>query len=116
MKKTKIPLEQPYRRELIDYLNVVLAMNEQSHRYWNEILIRKLERKFGVVALNAAERNRGGRGIASDLKWWLTHFEDYRTDGLLLLLQRVLDLTGVRLACMKVFESQPNAWLARGDE
>jgi hypothetical protein len=41
---------------LIDYLNVVLAMNEQSHRYWNEVLIRKLERKFGVVALNAAER------------------------------------------------------------
>jgi hypothetical protein len=108
MKQTQVPLEQPYRRDVVEYLNTVLASNEASRDFWNLELRRKLERKFGAASLNADEQ----RG---ELKWYVTHFRDWRNDGLLLLLDRVVELTGIKLRLAEL-NSAPNAWLSRGDD
>jgi hypothetical protein len=108
MKQTQVPLEQPYRRDVVEYLNTVLASNEASRDFWNLELRRKLEGKFGAASLNADEQ----RG---ELKWYVTHFRDWRNDGLLLLLDRVVELTGIKLRLAEL-NGAPNAWLSRGDE
>lgn len=46
MKKLRVPLEQPYRRFAVDYLNLVFGSSEKSTRYWSERLKPKLRAKF----------------------------------------------------------------------
>lgn len=108
MKQTQVPLEQPYRRDVVEYLNTVLASNEQSRDFWNLELRRKLVRKFGGASLHADEQ----RG---EFKWYVTHFRDWRNDGLLMLLDRVVELTGIKLRLAEL-SGAPNAWLSRGDD
>jgi tetratricopeptide (TPR) repeat protein len=108
MKQTKVPLEQPYRRDVIEYLNTVVASNDASLDFWNRKLRPDLARKFGAAALSPEEQ----RG---DFKWYVSHFRDWRNDGLLILLERIVELTGIKLRLAEL-SSAPNAWMARGDE
>ncbi len=46
VRQLKVPLEQPYRKLLVDYLNLVFGESAKSTRYWNEKLKSKLQHKY----------------------------------------------------------------------
>lgn len=46
MKQLKLPLEEPYRRLVIDYLNLVFGSNKESDNYWNTWLKSDLIMNF----------------------------------------------------------------------
>lgn len=46
MKQVKLPIEEPYRRLLIDYLNLVFGSTKESDAYWNKWLKEDLTMNF----------------------------------------------------------------------
>eukprot|EP01116_Phalansterium_solitarium_P022569 TRINITY_DN7502_c0_g1_i1.p1 TRINITY_DN7502_c0_g1~~TRINITY_DN7502_c0_g1_i1.p1 ORF type:complete len:1638 (+),score=449.85 TRINITY_DN7502_c0_g1_i1:121-5034(+) len=65
MKQLRVPLDEPYRRFTIDYINRVFGSEGDSRRCWQEQLARDVEKKF-EVDLNAivpfrTEPARGSR-------------------------------------------------------
>lgn len=46
MEETTLPSEEPYRRELIDYFNLVLGKRPESDHFWKVEIKRVLGRKF----------------------------------------------------------------------
>jgi hypothetical protein len=43
-RKLKLPLEEPYHRLVIDYMNLVIGHNDQSEEYWAKNLKTSLVR------------------------------------------------------------------------
>jgi len=55
-RKLRLPLEEPYHRLVIDYLNLIIGHNEQSEEYWAKNLKTSLVRKFeGALTAEEAE-------------------------------------------------------------
>lgn len=55
-RKLKLPLEEPYHRLVIDYLNLIIGHNDQSEEYWAKNLKISLVRKFeGALTAEEAE-------------------------------------------------------------
>ena len=46
MRELKQPLEQPYIRIVLDFLNLVLGNNLKSQEFWKAVLIQKLNTKY----------------------------------------------------------------------
>ena len=46
MKKEKMPLDEPYRKLIIEYINLVFGDSITSDEYWDRDLVAKLEQKF----------------------------------------------------------------------
>jgi hypothetical protein len=44
LRKLKLPLEEPYHRLVIDYMNLVIGHNDQSEEYWAKNLKTSLVR------------------------------------------------------------------------
>jgi hypothetical protein len=49
MKKLKKPLEEPYRRLVINYMNLVFGNSENSEKYWNLCIKDDIQRNFILV-------------------------------------------------------------------
>ena len=114
MRHFKTALEAPFRSLLLDVLNLVLASSAESFEYWNAVMPLRIARKYGDAVLLGNEQKLG------DLKQLIdaTQFEHESVDGLFLLLERVLHLTGVQLTpeCLDDLRAASNQWLNRGDE
>lgn len=110
MKELKVPLEEPYRRLVISYLNLVLGDSEASEEYWNGNLKKSLQRTF-VEGLSEQESNE-----AYSLKSSLNNFSNDRVDGKLLLFLRLQKMTGLRFTnrINDEFTQNPNNWAPRG--
>jgi len=110
MKQAKIPLEAPYRRLIVAYLNRLLGISDKSDLFWNTKMKRYLIRKFD-------------RGLFEDeikgnsLILGLSSFSDHNIDGKYLLFKRIQKMTGLKFTnrINGEFESQPNCWLQRGE-
>lgn len=112
MRKLKLPLEEPYHRLVIDYMNLVIGHNDQSEEYWAKNLKTSLVRKF-EGALNAEE--------AEDdyaLKCVLDYFSDNSMDGKLLLFNRIQKICGLKFThrVNEEFSKHKNCWVARGEQ
>ena len=110
MKALKVPLEEPYRRLVISYLNLVLGDSEASEEYWNNNLKRAIQRTF-IGGLSDQEINE-----AYSLKSSLNNFSNDRVDGKLLLFLRLQKMTGLRFTnrINEEFTQNPNNWAPRG--
>jgi hypothetical protein len=75
MKQLKVPLEDPYRRLVVEYLNVVLGSSEQSEEYWERKIKPALQGSF-LSALSDAEAK-----ASYNLKSLISTFESDVMDG-----------------------------------
>ncbi|KAH3763191.1 Histidine kinase [Pelomyxa schiedti] len=124
MERLKLPLEEPYRRVIVDYMNLVLGSSEESAEFWHPPpkteSLRKFElwhiplktellRKF-EFALTREEEDQ-------DLRTLLSNFSSVWMDGKVLLFQRIQKMTGLKFTkrVNEEFEQHPNQWLLRGD-
>eukprot|EP01105_Mastigella_eilhardi_P015608 TRINITY_DN3574_c0_g1_i1.p1 TRINITY_DN3574_c0_g1~~TRINITY_DN3574_c0_g1_i1.p1 ORF type:complete len:593 (-),score=166.43 TRINITY_DN3574_c0_g1_i1:44-1822(-) len=105
----KIPLEEPYRRLIVDYMNLVLGNSEESAEFWNTPLKRDLKKKF-ARAVTAEENDQ-------DMRTLVSNFSSVQMDGKLLLFQRIQKMTGLVFTqrLNEELAAHPNQWLARGD-
>lgn len=60
MERLRIPLEEPYRRLIVDYMNLVLGNSEESAEFWNAPLKRDLLKKF-EHAITTEENDQDSR-------------------------------------------------------
>jgi len=51
MRKLRLPLDEPYHRLVVDYLNLILGHNDQSEEYWAKNLKSSLMRYLATLYL-----------------------------------------------------------------
>lgn len=112
MKLLRVPLEEPYRRLVIEYLNLLFGESDRSDEYWNTVIRKNVQANF-PDALTAEE--------ASDnffLKPTLTFFSAEDVDGKYLLFCRIASMAGLKIsaATRNDLEERPNSWAPRGNE
>jgi len=86
MKQLKVPLEDPYRRLVVEYLNVVLGHSEQSEQYWERKIKPALQSIF-IDALSDIEAK-----ASYNLKSLISTFESDVMDGRLFVRRRTAAL------------------------
>lgn len=90
MKKLKQPLEMPYRKVAIDFLNLIFGNTDASKKYWNSVIKCQLREYFSVTS-----------SITENLYPLKTIIYSWETECILpysYLLKRVIELTGIRLS------------------
>ena len=112
MKSLRLPLEEPYRKLIIDYLNLLFGDSDRSDVYWNTVIRKNVQAHFHD-ALSAEECQE-----EFFLKPTLTYFSGESTDGKYLLLMRIAAMSGLQLsaALLNDLQERPNAWAPRGNE
>ncbi|KAL6059841.1 Clu domain-containing protein [Balamuthia mandrillaris] len=112
MRELKLPLEEPYHRLVIDYLNLIIGHSDHSEEYWTKNLKISLMRKF-ELALTPEEAAEN-----FPLKSILDSFSDASMDGKLLLFNRVQKLCGLKFSrrVIKEFSTNKNFWSTRGEQ
>jgi len=112
MRKLQLPLEEPYRRLVVDYLNLILGHNDQSEEYWANNIKMSLVRKF-EYALSEEEEQQD-----FPLKCLLDVFSDIRIDGKLLLFNRLQKFCGLKFThrLNEEFTNNKNCWVSRGEQ
>ena len=110
MKELKVPLEEPYRRLIISYLNLVLGDSEASEEYWNYNIKKAIQKTF-EQGMSEQESS-----VAHSLKSSLSNFSNDKVDGKLLLFLRLQKMTGLRFTTRinEEFTNNPNNWAPRG--
>ncbi len=108
----RLPLEEPYRKLVVDYLNLLFGESDQSDVYWNTVIRKNVMANF-YDALSRDERSEG-----FFLKPTLTYFSGEDVDGKYLLFMRIAAMSGLEmsLALLKDLQEKPNAWAPRGNE
>lgn len=102
MQELKLPLEEPYRCLLVDFLNLVFGQSKESNDFWNSTIKSYLSSKFCY------------RVGTSDLKVDL--FSMCPTEnGLLLCFLRLLDMTKMKVAprLLNQFSKNPTSFLSK---
>jgi hypothetical protein len=107
MKQLKFPLEEPYRRIVIEYLNIVFGDCDASEEHWNTILKENVK-KFYVDALNEKEMEKDYH-----IKTILTYFSSTEIDGKYLLFHRIQTMTGLKFSSqvLRELRENPNSWV-----
>eukprot|EP01132_Coremiostelium_polycephalum_P009238 gene9238-11318_t len=110
MKQAKIPLEAPYRRLIIAYLNRILGISDKSDLFWNEKMKKYLLKKFDKGLFE--DEIKGNTLILG-----LSSFSDHLIDGKYLLFRRIQKMTGLKFTSRinQEFQLNPNFWLIRGE-
>ncbi|KYQ93360.1 Histidine kinase A [Tieghemostelium lacteum] len=110
MAKAKIPLEAPYRRLIIAYLNRILGISDRSDLFWNERMKKYLMKKFDKSLFQ--DEIEGNTLILAT-----SSFSDHMIDGKYLLFKRIQKMTGLKFTnrINEEFFSRPNCWLQRGE-
>ncbi|GAM24318.1 hypothetical protein SAMD00019534_074930 [Acytostelium subglobosum LB1] len=110
MKQARIPLEAPYRRLIVAYLNRVLGTSDKSDDFWDNKMKKYLMKKFDKALFDDEIQ---GNSIADSL----VAFSDNHTDGKYLLFKRIQKMTGLKFSSRinEEFLSRPNTWLERGE-
>jgi hypothetical protein len=93
MRKLKVPLEQPYRRLVVDYLNLVFGESAKSDRYWDLRLKKKLLQKF-ARALTPAE-TLVGHNLKKALASWSM---PQQKSGRQMLFEKLRSMVGLQFA------------------
>lgn len=112
MKALRIPLEEPYRRIVVDYLNLLFGESEKSDLYWNTVIRRSTVTNFpDALSLEEQQEN-------FYIKPMLTNFSSPDCDGKYLLFCRIAAMSGLQIspALQKDLYERPNSWAPRGDE
>lgn len=112
MKQLKFPLEEPYRRLVIEYLNIVFGESEGSDEHWNTVL-KENAKKFYVCCLTKEELSN-----EFHTKSILTSFSSPEMDGKYLLFHRIKTMTGLKFSSqvLKELRENPNCWAPRGEK
>eukprot|EP01133_Synstelium_polycarpum_P015910 gene15910-18908_t len=110
MKQAKIPLEAPYRRLIVAYLNRLLGTSDKTDQFWNERMKKYLIKKFDKSLFD--DEIKG-----SSIMLNLFSFSDNLTDGKYLLFKRIQKMTGLKFThrINQEFLDKPNCWLERGE-
>ena len=112
MKSLRLPLEEPYRRLVIDYLNLVFGESDRSDLYWNTVIRRN-------VVINFHDALSGDEQLESFfVKPMLNYFSGEDCDGKYLLFCRICEMSGLIIspALKQDLAEKPNSWAPRGDE
>eukprot|EP01087_Luapelamoeba_hula_P012489 TRINITY_DN3487_c0_g1_i6.p1 TRINITY_DN3487_c0_g1~~TRINITY_DN3487_c0_g1_i6.p1 ORF type:complete len:703 (-),score=108.99 TRINITY_DN3487_c0_g1_i6:22-2130(-) len=112
MRKLGMPLDEPYRRIIIDFLNLLLGHNDQSEEYWAKNLKTSLIRKFELSLTEEEARPN------FPLKCILDYFSDNSMDGKLLLFNRIQKICGLKFSqrINEEFSTHINFWVSRGEQ
>lgn len=77
------------RKDCVEYLNLVFGATEESSTYWNTTLKKAVEKKFTFSTTIALREE-------TNLKHYIFNIGT-SADGRLLMLKRLLEMTGLRL-------------------
>jgi len=109
MRRLRVPLEEPYRRLIIAYLNLILGNSDHSDEFWVQMKIKVLNKFDG--ALTQEEINH------RHPLFLLESFSEHTIDGKYLLFKRIQKMMALRFTTRlhREFAENPNCWLQRGD-
>ncbi len=112
VKSLRLPLEEPYRKLVVDYLNLLFGESDESDVYWNTVIRKNVMTNF-YDALSLQEAADG-----FFLKPTLTYFSGEDVDGKYLLFMRIAAMSGLEMshALLRDLQERPNAWAPRGNE
>lgn len=90
MQQLKLPVEQPYRRDCVQYLNLLFAPTEESSKYWGTTLRHSIETKFSFSSLELSEKHQ-------DFKAYVCGKSPSGINGRLQMMKKIQEMTGLRL-------------------
>ena len=90
MKSLRLPVDEPYRRLVIDYLNLVFGESDASQAYWATDVKSQIQEKY-VRSLTAREKMR-----EFPLKNLLSQFSRENIDGKYIMFTRVQKMSGLK--------------------
>ena len=92
MKNLRKPLEQPYRRLVLNYLNLVFGTAPSSNSYWEEKVKVDLESKFNGLHLRSGQNN-----FKNVTEYLISNSPGLRADWRWVLLERLTKMLGLRM-------------------
>jgi tetratricopeptide (TPR) repeat protein len=112
MKSLKLPVDEPYRRLVIDYLNLVFGESDASQAYWATEVKTQITVKY-VRGLTSAER-----AAEFPLKTNLSQFSRMDIDGKYIMFMRVQKMSGLKFTTRlnNYLKDNPNNWVPRGPQ